>query len=71
MISDIDYSNDELRQICIESPTFYEIVKAAIMECEKHGCSKLWLGSLTQDMQDHTQIQLVVTREPSQQIDEN
>ena len=69
---DGEYDNEMLLKICQESPTFADMVRSSLhyLDTSEDNHLPTWLGSFTTD-RPKTQVQLVVTQQPGQTIDED
>ena len=69
---DDEYENDLLMQICRESQTFANLIRSSLHYLDNGDDNHLptWLGSYVAD-RPKTQVQLVVTQDPTFTIDED
>lgn len=75
-LADSQYDNPLLVKIAGESPAFFALLMESLFyppgDAEwAAGTEVLWLGSLVDGVQEHTQVQLVLTQDSARKVDEN
>ena len=76
-LSDSQYENELLNQIAEESPTFSKLLQSSLKAQAENSLDKTWLtesfwfGTLVDEMPTPVQVQLIITDDPTEMIDED
>lgn len=72
LLNDSEYDNELLCGIASQSPRFTQLVESGIQGLSQgQGHEVIWLGSLSNEVSAHTQVQLVITQSPFFKVDES